>query len=66
MKVTIIFEDDDQDDGFSGSTSIVRKNLETDFDLLYVFGEAARAAGFSYVDRVGYSTNRGVIKWGHF
>jgi len=66
LKVTVTIENDHEDDGFSGSTTVTRNGVETDYDLMYYFGEVARIAGFTYVDRVGWADKRGVTKWSDF
>lgn len=43
-----------------------RTNSNDLYDALDFIGQALRAAGFSYVDRVGVATERGEEKWSRF
>lgn len=66
MKVTIIFENDMEEDGLEDAVAYTRGNVFFIQDLLDVYAVAARAASFSYVDRVGYSTEKGEAVWSKF
>lgn len=66
MKVTIFFETNMNEDGVDQGVMIERDGIELITDLLDLYGDAARAAGFSYVDRMGYSTEKGSETWSKF
>lgn len=59
MKVTITFESDCEDDGFNGSTTIVRGDIDTLYDLGDAYVDATRAAGFNYVENVAFEKDDG-------
>ncbi len=47
----------------------IERDIEGDVfieDVLDFLGDALRAAGYTYVDRVGFSTEKGEMKWSKF
>jgi hypothetical protein len=59
MKVSITFTPDNIDDGFDGSTTVVRGNIVDLYGLGYAFADAARAAGYTYVQDVAFEKDDG-------
>ena len=66
MRVTIMFESTNEDDGFDGATTIVRNEVDDLITLARVFTEAAQAGGFTYVEDVGFEKNDGEMVFGGF
>lgn len=66
MKVTITFTTDCEDDGFNGSTEVVRNEVLDLYDLGRAYGEAARAAGYTYVEDVAFEKDDGTMVFGGF
>lgn len=66
MKVTVIFQSDAEEDGISDTVMYTRDDVEFIQDLLDVYAVAARAASFTYVDRIGYATEKGETIWSKF
>lgn len=66
MKVTIIFENSQEEDGIADAVAYTRDGVNFVTDLLDVYAVAARAASFSYVDRIGYATEKGEMVWSKF
>lgn len=66
MKVFIAFETDINEDGVDQTVTLERDGVEFVTDLLDFYTDAAKAAGFTYVDRVGYATDKGEQTWGRF
>lgn len=66
MKVTVIFEQSMEEDGTDTNTIMSNSTIEDMYGLLQLYGDAARAAGFTYVDRVGFCTDKGAETWGEF
>jgi len=64
MKITIIAESENEDDGFTGSVTVVRENVEFAWDLSKAFTDAAIAIGFTYVEDVGLKCKGSEVKWG--
>jgi|TARA_B110000259_G_C13952453_1_gene377358 hypothetical protein len=61
MQVTITFAPDCEDDGFSGSTEVVRNEVVDLYDLGRAYGDAARAAGYTYVEDVAFEKDDGTM-----
>jgi len=59
MQVSITFTPDNEDDGFEGSTTVVRGNIDDLYGLGYAFADAARAAGYTYVQDVAFEKDDG-------
>lgn len=59
MKISVLFESTLEDDGVSTSTLYTHKDVEDLTSLSWVFAEAARAGGYTYVDRVTFTTKEG-------
>ena len=66
MKVSILFKSNINEDGYDDEVIYSRDGVETIHDLLDFYATAARAASFSYVDRVGYATEKGAQTWSKF
>ncbi len=59
MQVSITFTSNNQEDGFVGSTTITREEVEDLNTLAAVYGDAARAGGFTYVESVAFEKDDG-------
>lgn len=66
MKVTIIFENDSEEDGFDGRTTVERYGVEDLYTLAHVYAEATRGAGFTYVEAVAFEKDDGKMVFGDF
>ena len=66
MKLTITFEHDSEDDGFEGSTTLVRYEIEDLYTLGKAYADAARAGGFTYVEDVAFEKDDGQMVFGGF
>ena len=66
MKVTITFESDCEDDGFNGTTTIVRGGIDTLYDLGAAYVDATRAGGFNYVENVAFEKDDGQMVFSRF
>ena len=64
MQVSITFTTDSEDDGFDGSTTVVRGNIDDLYGLGQAFADAARAGGFPYVEDVGFEKDDGSMIFG--
>lgn len=59
MKVTVTFQSNLEDDGVDCQTVFSQNNVEDLSQLSWVFAEAARAGGYTYVDSVTFFTDQG-------
>jgi hypothetical protein len=59
MQVSITFTSTSEEDGFEGSTTVVRDSVEDLQSLATVYSEAARAGGFTYVQAVAFEKDDG-------
>ena len=59
MKITIVFESDCEDDGFKGSTTIVREGIDNLHQLAEAYCDATVAGGFTYVENVAFEKDDG-------
>ena len=66
MQVTVTFTADSEDDGFDGSTTVVRGNIEDLYGLGQAFADAARAGGYTYVEDVAFEKTDGRMVFGGF
>ena len=66
MQVTIMFESTHEEDGFDGTTTIVRNEVDDLITLARVFTEAAQAGGFTYVEDVAFEKDDGQMVFGGF
>lgn len=64
MKVTVRFDVDPKEVGYVGTTSVQRENVSDLVALAQVFADAARAAGFTYVEDVAFEKDCGTVTWG--
>ena len=64
MKVTVRFDMDPEEVGYAGTTSVQREGVSDLVALAQVFADAARAAGFTYVEDVAFEKDDGNIVWG--
>ena len=66
MKVEIKFTSDSEDDGFEGSTTVVRGNIVDLYGLGQAYADAARAGGYTYVEDVAFEKDDGQMVFGGF
>ena len=66
MQVTVTFSTDSEDDGFNGSTTVVRDDINDLYGLAQVFSDAARAGGYTYVEDVAFEKDDGSMVFGGF
>lgn len=66
MQVTMTFNSESEADGFQGSTTVVRYNVDDLYGLGRAFADAARAAGYTYVEDVGFEKDDGSMVFGDF
>tara|TARA_R110002153_G_scaffold245868_1_gene401434 strand:+ start:43 stop:243 length:201 start_codon:yes stop_codon:yes gene_type:complete len=66
MQVTVTFTTDSEDDGFDGSTTVVRSDIEDLYGLAHAFADAARAGGYTYVQDVAFEKDDGEMVFGGF
>jgi len=63
MKVTITFESDMNEDGIDQTVTVERDNMVDLNDMAYLFADAIRAGGFTYVERVGIDKGQDEVIW---
>tara|TARA_R110000796_G_scaffold86661_2_gene187410 strand:+ start:360 stop:560 length:201 start_codon:yes stop_codon:yes gene_type:complete len=66
MKVSIEFESTGEEDGFYGTTTLVRHDVDDLHALAQVYADAARAGGFTYVENVAFEKDDGQMVFGGF
>jgi len=66
MQVSITFTADSEDDGFDGSTTVVRGNIVDLYGLGQAFADATRAGGYTYVENVAFESDDGSMTFGGF
>tara|TARA_B110000046_G_scaffold94710_1_gene102468 strand:- start:2696 stop:2896 length:201 start_codon:yes stop_codon:yes gene_type:complete len=66
MKVEIKFTSDSEDDGFEGSTTVVRGNIVDLYGLGQAYADATRAGGYTYVEDVAFEKDDGQMVFGGF
>jgi len=66
MKVLIHFENDINEDGLDETITIERNNMVDLNDMAYLFADAIRIGGFTYVERVGIDKGKGEVVWSEF
>jgi|TARA_R110000765_G_scaffold153485_1_gene256347 hypothetical protein len=66
MQVTITFTATDEDDGFEGSTIVVRDGIDDLYGLGKAYADAARAGGYTYVEDVAFEKDDGAMVFGGF
>ena len=64
MQVSITFTADSEEDGFDGSTTVVRGNIDDLYGLGRAFADATRAAGYTYVDDIAFEKDDGTMVFG--
>ena len=65
-KVTIIYEEEDENLGTRVVTLTREKEDLGAMDMMYFFAESMRGCGYDFVNRVGYATKRGQTLWSEF
>jgi|TARA_R110002167_G_scaffold108283_5_gene276532 hypothetical protein len=66
MRLIITFESSDEEDGFNGVTTVERNDIDDLQSLGQAYAEAARAAGFTYVEGVAFEKDDGQMVFGDF
>jgi hypothetical protein len=64
MRVSVIFENDSKEDGFNGRVTLERQGIDDLYGLARLYGDATRAAGFTYVADVGFEKDDGKVLFG--
>ena len=63
MKVTVTFEHTMNEDGVDTKTTYEHNDVTDVQDLAWVFAEAARAGGFTYIEQVALVKGNGDETW---
>tara|TARA_R110002126_G_scaffold173676_4_gene322290 strand:+ start:63 stop:263 length:201 start_codon:yes stop_codon:yes gene_type:complete len=66
MQVSITFTATSVDDGFEGSTTVVRDGIDDLYGLGKAYADAARAGGYTYVEDVAFEKEDGQMVFGDF
>ena len=66
MKLTIEFESTSEEDGFYGTTTLVRHDIHDLHALAQAFADSARSGGFTYVEDVAFEKDDGQMVFGGF
>tara|TARA_R110000772_G_scaffold34193_2_gene83077 strand:- start:667 stop:867 length:201 start_codon:yes stop_codon:yes gene_type:complete len=66
MRVTIEFESTGEEDGFYGTTTLIRHDIDDLHALAQAFADAARSGGFTYVEDVAFEKDDGQMVFGGF
>ena len=66
MQVEVKFTADDEDDGFSGSTTVIREGILDLHGLGQAFTDSTRAVGFGYVENVAFEKEDGTMVFGSY
>jgi hypothetical protein len=66
MKVSVTFENTMNEDGVDTKTTYEHGCVTDMQDLSWVFAEAARAGGFTYVEQVALVTESGKETWSEY
>lgn len=64
MRVSLHFNFYKEDDGFEGSATFDRENIEDLYELGQFLSQAVQGAGFTYVKDVGFLKDSGDETWG--
>lgn len=64
MKISVLVEHSQEEDGYTGSTLFVREGVEDLTDLAQFIGTAVNGIGFNYVEDVCFLTDGGTEWWG--
>ncbi len=62
-KVTVSFENTVEDDGVNTTTVYQQSGIEDLSQLAWVFAEAARSGGYTYVESVCFEKEDGKLTW---
>jgi|TARA_R110001583_G_scaffold92151_2_gene234476 hypothetical protein len=66
MKLTIIFESEEELDGYDGKVHLERTVVKDLNQLAWAFHEATKAVGFDYVKSVAFEKDNGEMVWSEF
>lgn len=66
MRVSILFESTIEDDGHDLDVILDKKGVLDLYEMTDFLSDALRAAGFTYVDSVGWKDNKGNETWSKF
>ena len=64
MKVTFVAEFNQEEDGYDGSVTVVRKDVHDLHDLAVHSGDCATAVGYTWVKTACYECTNGDMIWG--
>jgi hypothetical protein len=66
MRVSLQFSFDTEQDGFDGTLTYTREEVDDLYALAQMFTDAVRGAGFSYVVNTGFEKDDGNVVFGEF
>jgi len=66
MELTMTVSNDKEEDGFTGSITMVRSDIDDLYSLGQAYGDFARAIGFGYVEDVAFEKDDGQMVFGGF
>lgn len=65
-KVTIIFENTQEEDGYESKTTLERHGVDTVENLAFFYSEATVAGGWTYIKAVALENEDEQIVWSDF
>lgn len=66
MELTMTVNNDKEEDGFTGSITMVRSDIDDLYSLGQAYGDFSRAIGFNYVEDVAFEKDDGQMVFGGF
>ena len=66
MQLTMTVKNDKEEDGFTGSVTMVRSDIDDLYSLGRAYGDFTRSIGFSYVEDVAFEKDDGQMVFGGF
>lgn len=66
MDIQVIATMKPDEDGVSREVSLYQEDINDVYELLDFFTDLCNSIGYTYVDRVGYSNDKGVQTWSTF
>ena len=66
MRVTVRFESTIEEDGHDLDVTLEKRGVIDLYEMSDLFSDALRAAGFTYVDSVGWKDSKGNENWSRF
>lgn len=65
MKISVMVEHRQEDDGYTGETLFVREGVEDLTDLAQFLNNVVNGIGYNYVEDVCFLTDGGTEWWGY-